>query len=235
MLASRGIDVSRVRVSRSAHVIMPYHLALDAGNEIPTRRGQGRHDRARDRPDLWRSGVAARPADGGPARRGRPARADRARAARQEPRPVGDGSPDLRGRGAARRCARLGRAAARPPRRHDLARPGRAGPRRARPARGRPGHAARPRPWQLSVRDLVEPGRRRCLHRWRHRPAPGGRGHRGHEGVLDAGRLRAVSDRAARRASVPGSPSAGTSSGPSPGDRAGSAGSTPSRCAMRWP
>jgi adenylosuccinate synthase len=33
MLASRGIDVSRVRVSRSAHVIMPYHLALDAGNE----------------------------------------------------------------------------------------------------------------------------------------------------------------------------------------------------------
>jgi adenylosuccinate synthase len=33
MLASRGIDVSRVRVSRSAHVIMPYHLALDAANE----------------------------------------------------------------------------------------------------------------------------------------------------------------------------------------------------------
>jgi adenylosuccinate synthase len=33
MLASRGIDVSRVRVSRSAHVIMPYHIALDIGNE----------------------------------------------------------------------------------------------------------------------------------------------------------------------------------------------------------
>ncbi len=33
MLASRGIDVSRVRVSRSAHVIMPYHIALDQGNE----------------------------------------------------------------------------------------------------------------------------------------------------------------------------------------------------------
>jgi adenylosuccinate synthase len=33
MLTSRGIDVSRVRVSRSAHVIMPYHLALDRGNE----------------------------------------------------------------------------------------------------------------------------------------------------------------------------------------------------------
>jgi len=33
MLGSRGIDVSRVRVSRSAHVIMPYHVALDQANE----------------------------------------------------------------------------------------------------------------------------------------------------------------------------------------------------------
>jgi adenylosuccinate synthase len=33
MLAARGIDVSRVRVSRSAHVIMPYHIALDRANE----------------------------------------------------------------------------------------------------------------------------------------------------------------------------------------------------------
>ncbi len=34
MLVSRGIDVSRVRVSRSAHVIMPYHVALDQANEL---------------------------------------------------------------------------------------------------------------------------------------------------------------------------------------------------------
>jgi adenylosuccinate synthase len=33
MLISRGIDVSRVRVSRAAHVIMPYHVALDRANE----------------------------------------------------------------------------------------------------------------------------------------------------------------------------------------------------------
>ena len=33
MLAARGIDVARVRVSRSAHVIMPYHVALDRANE----------------------------------------------------------------------------------------------------------------------------------------------------------------------------------------------------------
>ena len=33
MLTERGIDVGRVRVSRSAHVIMPYHVALDQANE----------------------------------------------------------------------------------------------------------------------------------------------------------------------------------------------------------
>ena len=33
MLAAKGVDTSRVRVSRSAHVIMPYHVALDHGNE----------------------------------------------------------------------------------------------------------------------------------------------------------------------------------------------------------
>ena len=32
-LTGRGIDVARVRVSRSAHVIMPYHVALDRANE----------------------------------------------------------------------------------------------------------------------------------------------------------------------------------------------------------
>ena len=49
MLSARGIDPSRVRVSRNAHVIMPYHVALDgaaearlAGGEIgTTRRGIG--------------------------------------------------------------------------------------------------------------------------------------------------------------------------------------------------
>jgi adenylosuccinate synthase len=32
-LIGRGIDVARVRVSRSAHVIMPYHVGLDRANE----------------------------------------------------------------------------------------------------------------------------------------------------------------------------------------------------------
>jgi adenylosuccinate synthase len=40
MLAERGIDVSRVRVSRAAHVIMPYHVALDRAME--SRLGDGK-------------------------------------------------------------------------------------------------------------------------------------------------------------------------------------------------
>jgi adenylosuccinate synthase len=61
MLAERGIDPLRIRVSRAAHVIMPYHIALDgaaearlSGSEIgTTRRGIGPAyaDRA------WRAGV----------------------------------------------------------------------------------------------------------------------------------------------------------------------------------
>jgi adenylosuccinate synthase len=61
MLAERGIDPSRIRISHGAHVIMPYHVALDgaaearlSGSEIgTTRRGIGPAyaDRA------WRAGV----------------------------------------------------------------------------------------------------------------------------------------------------------------------------------
>jgi adenylosuccinate synthase len=40
MLAGKGIDVRKVRVSRSAHVIMPYHVALDKANE--TRLAEGK-------------------------------------------------------------------------------------------------------------------------------------------------------------------------------------------------
>jgi adenylosuccinate synthase len=49
MLQDRGVDSSRVRVSRAAHVIMPYHVALDGATEArlsndglgTTRRGIG--------------------------------------------------------------------------------------------------------------------------------------------------------------------------------------------------
>jgi adenylosuccinate synthase len=61
MLTERGIDTSRIRVSRAAHVIMPYHVALDGAAESrlageglgTTRRGIGPAyaDRA------WRLGI----------------------------------------------------------------------------------------------------------------------------------------------------------------------------------
>ncbi len=61
MLEDRGIDASRVRVSRAAHVIMPYHVELDRAAEArldhegigTTRRGIGPAyaDRA------WRTGI----------------------------------------------------------------------------------------------------------------------------------------------------------------------------------
>ena len=68
MLAARGIDVEPRPGQPAAHVIMPYHVALDRAHGGPPRRRQGRHDRARDRAGLRRSGVAGRAPDGGPAR-----------------------------------------------------------------------------------------------------------------------------------------------------------------------
>jgi hypothetical protein len=88
MLTARGSTSARVRVSRSAHVIMPYHVALDQANEAASAT-QGGHDRARDRPDLRRPRLAARAADGGPARSRGPDRSAPARPSRQEPAPRG--------------------------------------------------------------------------------------------------------------------------------------------------
>ena len=125
-----GSTSRRVRVSRSAHVIMPYHVALDRGNEARLGGAKvgttGRGHRA----DLRRPRLAARPADGGPARP-RPSCASGSSA----PCPTrtcvlaGRWAPRLRGRAARRAGAGLGRAAARPPRRHDVARPGAPSPR----------------------------------------------------------------------------------------------------------
>jgi adenylosuccinate synthase len=87
MLTSRGIDVSRVRVSRSAHVIMPYHLALDRGNEARLAGAAVGTTGTRHRPDLRGSRLAARSPDGGSRRREGAARSPRTGAPRQEPHP----------------------------------------------------------------------------------------------------------------------------------------------------
>ena len=78
------------------------------------------------------------------------------------------------------------------------AQPG-ARPRRHRAVRGRPGDHARRRPRHLPVRDVVQRGRRRRLHRRRHRADPHRPRHRRDQGVHDPRRLRALPDRALRR------------------------------------
>ena len=228
---------SRVRVSRSAHVIMPYHVALDRANEARLGGAKVGHDRARDR---------ARPTATGPGasacgwRTCSTAAVLRERIERALPDKnllLGvDGRRAVRGRrrSSSRRLAWGERLRDHLDDTTWLVQAALA-PRRARPARGRPGHAPRPRPRQLPVRDLVEPGRRRRLHRRRDRPAPGRRGHRGHEGLLDAGRLRAVPDRAARRDRRRDRRARPRVRDRRPGGRAGSAGSTPCRCATRSP
>ncbi len=129
MLTSRGIDVGRVRVSRSAHVIMPYHVALDRANETrlggakvgTTGRGIGPTygDRA------WRLGLRMEDLLDRDILRERIARA------------LPDKNLLLANLGAdtfeveplVDEAAGVGRATPRPPGRHDLARPGGAGPR----------------------------------------------------------------------------------------------------------
>ena len=63
MLIARGVDVAKVRVSRSAHVIMPYHVALDQGQRDAPRGREGRARpaaasgrRTATAPGAWASG-----------------------------------------------------------------------------------------------------------------------------------------------------------------------------------
>src|SRR5450759_3808911 len=104
-----------------------------------------------------------------------------------------------RGVAACRVRAQLGCPPPRADRRHHDAGPGRAPGRRPRAVRGGPGDAPGPGSWVVPVRDVVQPGRRRRLHRRRDRASAGHRGDRDHEGLYDAGGRRPVSHRAPRR------------------------------------
>ena len=170
-LRRQGVDVSGLKISANAHLIMPYHVKLDTAGESKlgklsigtTRRGIG--------PCYADKAVAAGDPGPGPARREDPAQEDHGRdgaqgaapaAVREGPRarPAGDdaGVPHLRQPDRA------------PHRRHRPHVLGRTRPRRHRALRGRPGDDARPRPRDVSVRDLLEPGRRGGLRRRRRRP-----------------------------------------------------------------
>ena len=183
-------------------MILPYHRALDVARETrlagakvgttrPGDRAGVRGPRVARRASGWRT-CSTRPRSGRSSSGSLPEK-NAAASPRSAPRP---GSRSTR---SSTQAPGLGRAARAAPRRRHVARPGRPRARRPRPARGRPGHAARHRPRLVPVRDLVVADRRRRLHGRRDRAAPGRRGHRRDEGVRDAGRLRAVPDRADRR------------------------------------
>ena len=162
-LNDRGISTDKLRVSHAAHVIMPYHVALDGARETAaadaaigtTKRGIGPAygDRAA------RVGVRMGDLLDPQLLRDRLERS----AGREERPPRGRvrGAALLTGQARLRR-ARVGRGAAAAHRRHDPARPGRAGRQPADPVRGRPGDAARSRPWHVSIRDEQQPGCGRC-------------------------------------------------------------------------
>ena len=159
MLAGRGLEVDRVRVSKHAHVIMPYHIALDGAMEArlakaavgTTRRGIGPAyaDRA------WRIGIRMEDLLDAPGA-AEQARPDPAREERDAPAPAS--RRRLRPRRPGRAGGRMGQAPRAAHGRHDPAGPGAPGPRRAPAVRRRAGHAAGPRP-RLATRSSRRPTR----------------------------------------------------------------------------
>ena len=201
-LRRRGIDLSGLRISANAHLIMPYHKLLDQAGEAQlgklqigtTRRGIGpcyadkaarlgiRMQDLLDEKILRKKIYAA------------------LEPKRLMLRPFAK-DPELDLHTMTEEYRTLGHRlepyiADTPPIAWRRARRGRPGG-----LRGRPGHAARHRPRHLSVRHLVEPGRGRGLRR---APASGPRldrrGLGDRQGLRHARGRRAVPDRARRRA-----------------------------------
>ena len=78
-LRHRGIDVSGLRISANAHLIMPYHVMLDTAGEAEAGQARDRDHAARDRPLLRGQGGPPRDPRPGPARREDPAQEDHGR------------------------------------------------------------------------------------------------------------------------------------------------------------
>jgi adenylosuccinate synthase len=169
-LRAKGVDLSGLRISANAHLIMPYHMLLDHAGEArlgklqigTTRRGIGPcyADKAA------RLGIRVQDLLDEKILKKKIAAALEPK--RLSLRPFAK-SPELDLQSMTEDYLTYG---------HrieqyiaDTARldVGRARRRRQRPLRGRPGHAARHRPRHLSVRDLLEPRSRLGLHRHRRR------------------------------------------------------------------
>ena len=195
-LEERGIPTGDLRISGNAHLIMPWHVAIDSASERrlgklqigTTRRGIGPAyaDKAS------RIGIrdAGRPRPEDPAPEVRDALAEKNVLLER----LYD-APAARARGARRPDGGVRRAAAAVRRGHVAPRRPGARRREARPARRRAGDAARPRPRHVSVRHVVEPDRGRGDDGRRHRADAHRPRDRRREGVRHARRRRAVPDR----------------------------------------
>ncbi len=221
---------SALKVSGNAHLIFPYHQELDRAHRAPPGQEQAGHHQARHRPGLRRQGVAGRPPGPGPARpQDLPREARRAsctRRTRSWPRSTTGCRLD------ADEIADEYLDAAVPALEPHIAdtvgaRPRGARGRRARPVRGGPGHVPRPRPRHLSVRHVVQPGRRRRVHRGRRRPPTHRPGHRRSPRPTSPASAPDRSPPSSTTRSATTSSSAATSSAPTPAAAAGRAGSTP--------
>ena len=168
-LAGKGIDTSRLLVSGNAHLIMPYHHELDPLTERylgknklgTTKRGIGPAyaDKA--------SRVGLRVQDLLDPKIFRQKLDVVLKEKNQILAKVYNRLPAVGRRDLCPLPRRVGPAGHPDGGRHGGHRPRGPGSGRPRPARGRPGHLPRPRPRHLSLRDLLQPGGRRGLHRGR--------------------------------------------------------------------
>ena len=193
-LEARGIATDGLRISGNAHLIMPWHVAIDSASERrlgrlqigTTRRGIGPAyaDKAA------RIGIRVQDILDPKILR------QKFETALAEKNVLLERLHDVEPLAVeelAERMEDVRRAAAPVRRRHVAPRRPRAQGGQARPPRGRAGDAARPRPRHVSVRHLVEPDRRRRRDRDRHRAdAHRPRARRG-QGVRDPRRRRARS------------------------------------------
>ena len=231
-LESRGVSAEPLRISGNAHLIMPWHIVIDGASEKrlgklqigTTRRGIGPAYadkaarlgiRVQDLldPKILRQKIEVALAE---------KNVWLERVYEQEPLELDDVAS--RYEGFAQRLRPFVADT-------SLLVDQRAQRRQERPARGRAGHAARPRPRHLSLRHLVEPDRRRGGDGDRDRADADRRGHRRLEGIRDARRRRAVPERDGRAAERGACASSARSSARSPAATAGRAGSTSSRSA----
>ena len=199
-LEGRGVDTSNLLISADAHLIMPYHIAIDKVSErylgkakIGTT-GRGIGPCYQDKiarmgvrvQDVLDPGILTQKVEAALALKNQMLVKVYNRKA-LDPQAIIDDVLE-QAEAFTHRIADT-RSAAQPGRRA----------RREHPAGGGPGNAAGRRPRHLSVRHVVQPDRRRRLHRIRARPQPDHQRGRDPQGVHDQGGFGPVPDRVARR------------------------------------